>query len=84
MVATAEDRGHHPPSPLLSRLRRTRGDVLHQDGGPAGQREAVGLEVGVPLDLDVEAEGVVPLVRLTGLCRLPVGPPVPAEAGTHS
>ncbi|KAA8594477.1 hypothetical protein FQN60_011612 [Etheostoma spectabile] len=34
----------------------TWGDVLHQDGGLRGQSEAMRVEIGVPLDLNGEAE----------------------------
>lgn len=37
-------------------------DVLHQDRALGGQSQAVGAEAGVPLDLDGEAERVVPLI----------------------
>lgn len=60
-------------------LCHTRGDVLHQDRTLCGQSEAVGVELGVPLDLDVEAERVVPLIWVTGLCCFPICYPVSAE-----
>lgn len=50
----------------------TWGDLLHQDGGLGGQSEAMRVEVRVPLDLNVEAEGVIPLIRVTRLCCLPI------------
>lgn len=42
-------------------------DVLHQDRNLGGQGEAMGVEVGVPLDLNIEAEWVIPLIGAAGL-----------------
>lgn len=58
---------------------RTRRDVLHQDGALGGQSQAVGAEAGVPLDLDGDAERVVPLIGQAGLCCFPIRHPVSAE-----
>lgn len=51
---------------------RTWSDLLHQDGCLGGQSEAMRVEAWVPLDLDNEAEGVIPLIGATGLCCLPI------------
>ncbi len=40
----------------------TWGDLLHQDRGRRGQSEAMRIEIRVPLDLNVEAERVIPLI----------------------
>ena len=45
----------------------TWGDILHQDGSLGGQSEAMRIEVWVPLDLNIEAKGVIPLIGATGL-----------------
>ncbi len=50
----------------------TWGDLLHQDGSLGRQSEAMRVEARVPLDLNDEAEGVIPLIRATGLCCLPI------------
>lgn len=49
----------------------TWGDLLHQDGDLTGQSKAVRVEVWVVLDLNVETEGIIPLIRATRLC-LPI------------
>lgn len=51
---------------------RTWGDLLHQDGGLGGQSEAMRVEARIPLDLNNEAEGVIPLIRAAGLCCFPI------------
>lgn len=51
---------------------RTWGDLLHQDGSLGGQSESMRVEVWVPQDLNIEAEGVIPLIQATGLCCLPI------------
>lgn len=51
---------------------RTWGDLMHQEGGLGGQSEAMRVEGRVSLDLNVEPEGVVPLITATGLCCLPI------------
>lgn len=52
--------------------RRTWVYLLHQDGGLRGQCEAMRVEVRVPLDLDDEAERVVPLIEAAALCWPPI------------
>lgn len=51
---------------------RTWGDLLHQDGGLGGQSEAMRVDARVPLDLNVEAEGVISGIRVAGLCCLSI------------
>lgn len=50
----------------------TWGDLLHQDGGLGGKSESMRVEVWVPLDLNTEAERVIPLIRAAGLSCLPI------------
>lgn len=50
----------------------TWGDLLHQDGGLRGECEAMRVQVWVSLDLNVEAERVVPVITAAGPCWLPI------------
>lgn len=64
----------HFPSAMFTfhKSCHTWGDLLHQDGGQGGQGEAMRVEAQVPLDLNAEAEGVISLIRVTGLCCLSI------------
>ena len=50
----------------------TWGDLVHQDGHLGRQSEAMRAEVRVRLDLNDETERIIPLIRATALCWLPI------------
>lgn len=58
----------------------TWGDFLHKEGALGGQSEAMRVEIWVPLDLNIEAERVIPLISASGLCCFAIHSyPVSAE-----